>query len=55
MSFGDGLFPDGPVVRIFPLCKRCEAGTPAARCGKCGGEQAACAVCGRCPDCDGPV
>ena len=54
MSFGDELFPAGEAV-IVAWCKQCEAGTPSARCGKCGGEEAACAVCGRCPDCDGPL
>jgi hypothetical protein len=58
MSYGD-MFPGGPVDRpvaeLWPWCKQCEAGTPSKMCTKCRKPKAACAVCGRCPGCDGPV
>ncbi len=48
------LFPSGEVI-IIPWCKRCQRGTYSKRCEKCGEDEAACAVCGRCPPCDGPL
>ena len=34
-------------------CGRCDRDTAPVPCPRCGGP--ACAVCGRCPPCDGPV
>jgi hypothetical protein len=37
----------------YAFCKRCEAATASVPCPRCGAP--ACAGCGRCPPCDGPV
>jgi hypothetical protein len=58
MSYGD-VFPGGqadrPVYELWPWCKRCLAGTRSKTCPSCNRPKAACAECGRCPKCDGPI
>ena len=44
---------NAPVADLLPFCRGCRRGTVSSPCARCGGP--ACAVCGRCPDCDGPV
>jgi hypothetical protein len=43
----------GPEAVIFSGCTRCRRGTRSVQCGRCGGP--ACANCGKCLDCDGPL
>ena len=40
------------MAEVWAWCKKCEAGTASVK-GPCG--HPVCAVCGRCPPCDGPV
>lgn len=44
---------DGPKAEGYAFCERCQDGTASVPCPRCGGP--ACAGCGRCPPCDGPV
>ena len=45
--------PRGPEAAVWAWCKGCRRGTGSVPCPRCGGP--ACAACGRCPPCDGPV
>ena len=42
-----------PEVTVWAWCKGCRQGTGSVPCPRCGAP--ACAGCGRCPPCDGPV
>jgi hypothetical protein len=42
-----------PKASVWAFCRGCVAGMPSVPCPRCGGP--ACANCGRCPPCDGPV
>jgi hypothetical protein len=56
MSYGDmfpGEIPGRVLIRAW--CKGCEHATTSRTCKECNKPFAACANCGRCPACDGPV
>lgn len=53
MSFGE--IPLYGRVVVTAWCKGCQHATPSKTCAKCNVPQAACAACGRCPACDGPI
>ena len=46
-----GLRDDAPVADVAAFCRGCRRGTVSVPCERCGGP--ACAICRRCPDCDG--
>jgi hypothetical protein len=56
-ELADRLDPPAPVpiatAVVVAWCKGCERGTASVPCPRCDG--LACAGCGRCPPCDGPV
>jgi len=47
--------PDGPKAVVVAWCKGCHHATASVTCEKCAVPKAACANCGRCPSCDGPI
>ena len=52
-DMAERLAGDAPEAVIAAWCKRCRRGTTSVPCLRCDGP--ACANCGRCPDCDGPI